>query len=163
MRPPRILLAELKYQAPTKARLPSRRSGEPSAGMLCDRIGMTPYDAVEGRLLGGFANTRRANANAGDLHSGELQLQLLRRVRSMAEQWDLYTSDKSHMSSKTSMVYLQHVDSSAITGPVYRLGRLTSGSATRPANEGRRWTREATRTVIRQTSVLSLSLLSHYT
>jgi hypothetical protein len=35
-------------------------------------------------MLGGFPNTRRTNANAGDLHSG--QLQVLRRVRSMA-QW----------------------------------------------------------------------------
>jgi hypothetical protein len=37
-------------------------------------------------MLGGFPNTRRTNANAGDLHLGELQV--LRRVRSMA-QWTL--------------------------------------------------------------------------
>jgi hypothetical protein len=35
-------------------------------------------------MLGGFPNTRRTNANAGDMHSVELQV--LRRVRSLA-QW----------------------------------------------------------------------------
>jgi hypothetical protein len=57
--------------------------------MPCDRSVKTPYDAVEGRLLGGFADTRRTNAGAGDLHSEEVQLQV-RRIR------DLHTRPTLH-------------------------------------------------------------------
>jgi hypothetical protein len=49
-------------------------------------------------MPGRLTNTRRTNANAGDLHTGELQV--LGRVRSM-QHGAVGPAHKSHMSCKT--------------------------------------------------------------
>lgn len=128
-------------------------------------------------MLGGFADTRRTNANAGDLHSAELQLQVLRRVRSMAEQWDLHTSPTLHprhrwftCSIRNPCLVSHHRSSLSTWAKVaadewkrdwirQRGGgvRLEIGRSAMLQEEP---CKTATRTVIRETSLLSLSLLS---